>query len=66
MGKGKAGSKEQREFMFVLNSKPASRQTVVKGDDKDQKISLRQFNLVSDEAKAARKKLIAELREFGC
>jgi len=65
MSKGQA-DRRQREFLFVLNSKAARNQVIAKSKATERAACANQASFKSEETKEARKKLIAELREFGC
>jgi len=57
---------QQCEFLFVFNSREVGIQTTLLKEETKLDPCMRDFSLDSCEAKAARQKLITELREFGC
>lgn len=66
MSKGQTDRRQQREFLFVLNSKPTNDHANAKSGRTETTTCVRHTDLKSDEAQTARNKLIEELREFGC
>ena len=66
MSKGQTERRRQPGFMFVFDSKPSQHQATAHNEQDERATCLRSSRIDDDEAKAARQKLIAELREFGC
>lgn len=58
--------RQQREFLFVFNSQREHGQEKVQTDNTERTTVERQPNVREGQTNAARKKLISELREFGC
>lgn len=58
--------RQQREFLYVFNSQVAPDQAVTQNENTERTNGVRRSSLNGDEVKAARQKLISELREFGC
>ncbi|MFC5584303.1 hypothetical protein ACFPOD_04205 [Nitratireductor kimnyeongensis] len=66
MNKGQNVRKQQREFLFVFESNSARIESSVLSIEDNRAASGGGVDITSDEAKEARRKLIAELHELGC
>ena len=66
MGNRQEKRRQQREFLFVIDSKPKRTQEAAQIEDAESAVRTQRPSLKNDEAKAGRQKLISELREFGC
>lgn len=66
MGKKQSVRRDQPEFMFVFNSTQSSCEGSVETTRSGSSQSGERSDLDADEAKLVRRKLIDELRDFGC
>lgn len=66
MGKKQSVRRDQPEFMFVFNSTQSSSEGSVENTRSGSSQSGERSDLDADEAKLVRRKLIDELRDFGC
>lgn len=62
----RTGKGQQREFLYVFDSKASRGQVSAEKKETDRPVTGRRSTVSSDEAKAVREKLIAELKKFGC
>jgi hypothetical protein len=66
MGKKQSVRRDQPEFMFVFNTTQGNCEGSAQTTRSESSQSNQRSNLDADEAKLVRRKLIDELREFGC